>query len=188
MNTVKIELNDLLVLAKQAVLPDSTELPCPPCVGCSNPIGTDEIANGNGGRHEGCRPFCDSCAHEVVAELGQGVIFLIGEEQPYPNENAAQVLFRQGEHIGKLVRERDDAAEALEVTEGRNERLTQENTRLETRVQELLRDFQKLTREMPYAEEAQSNATLIAEVGTLKARVRELEQMIVDDRLKHLPL
>jgi predicted nucleic acid-binding Zn-ribbon protein len=44
---------------------------------------------------------------------------------------------------------------------------------LETRQQELLATIRNLSSSVPYAEEAGNAATLIAEVGTLKARVVE---------------
>lgn len=47
--------------------------------------------------------------------------------------------------------------------------------RAEARIQELLQAMTRLTREIPYPEEAASAATLIAEVGTLLSRLRETE-------------
>lgn len=44
------------------------------------------------------------------------------------------------------------------------------------RVDELLVTIRRLSQQMPYEEEKGSTATLIAEVGTLKARVAELER------------
>lgn len=41
---------------------------------------------------------------------------------------------------------------------------------------ELLMTIRQLSQQMPYEEEKGSTATLIAEVGTLKARVAELER------------
>lgn len=50
---------------------------------------------------------------------------------------------------------------------------------LETRQQELLASMVRLTRETPYPEEVSGRDALIAEVGTLRARVRELEWLSV---------
>lgn len=47
---------------------------------------------------------------------------------------------------------------------------------LEDRQQELLETIRKLSSEIPYPEESGNAAILIAEVGTLRARVAELER------------
>ncbi len=51
-----------------------------------------------------------------------------------------------------------------------------ERDRLQARVDELLVTVRNLSLTTPYPEEAGNAATLIAEVGTLKARVAELER------------
>lgn len=183
-------LDTLLVLAKQAATERAWTAEWPTCRRCGEAITTDETSYGNGGH--AAFPLCDQCAHEAAEELGKGVLFLIGEEQPYPNENAAQVLFRQGEELGRRAKEISSARalasiadEAIASAEREIDRMKaiesaelaaerDEGARLRERIQELLRDFQKLTREMPYAEEAKSTSTLIAEVGTLRARVQSL--------------
>jgi len=54
-------------------------------------------------------------------------------------------------------------------------RCEQERDALATRQQELLVTIRNLSSSVPYAEESTSAATLIAEVGTLKARLRNVE-------------
>lgn len=54
--------------------------------------------------------------------------------------------------------------------------MTAERDRLKTRISELLVTVKNLSLSTPYPEEAGNVATLIAEVGTLKARVAELER------------
>ena len=52
----------------------------------------------------------------------------------------------------------------------------------ETRIQQLLRDYVRLTNEQPFPEELRDwpaqRAALIAEVGTLRARLAELESRV----------
>lgn len=57
-----------------------------------------------------------------------------------------------------------------------------ERDRLKTRVAELLITVKNLSLTTPYPEESGNVATLIAEVGTLKARVAELERRTGGDR------
>ncbi len=49
-------------------------------------------------------------------------------------------------------------------------------TELEERQQELLLTIRNLSATTPYPEEAANAGVLLAEVGTLKARIRELEE------------
>jgi hypothetical protein len=55
---------------------------------------------------------------------------------------------------------------------------------LAIRIEELLQTIVKLTRETPYPEEVENAmrqvGVLTAEIGTLKARVRELEDAVSD--------
>lgn len=84
------KLDQLILIAKQAGPRRAWSEEWQTCVRCSE---------------DGAWPLCDGCAHYVAEQLAIGVLFLIGEEQPYPNENAAQVLSRQGEEIGKQSKE-----------------------------------------------------------------------------------
>jgi hypothetical protein len=68
------------------------------------------------------------------------------------------------EAIDQIARERDAA--------------TSEGERLMARQQELLRTIRNLSSQVPYEEESRTAATLIAEVGTLKARLRNAEAQL----------
>lgn len=76
--------------------------------------------------------------------------------------------------------DRGDGTWALRIEHGRA--TLDELERLQTRQDELLVTIRRLSAEVPYPEESANAAVLIAQVGTLKARVRELEQNQATDR------
>lgn len=77
----------------------------------------------------------------------------------------------------KRERAADEEIMALDVLDLADEveRLQAEVERLETRQRELLVTIRNLSASTPYPEEARNAATLIAEVGTLRSRLAEVE-------------
>ncbi len=68
----------------------------------------------------------------------------------------------------------DTGIESASDTAEEVKRLESENVRLAKRINELLVAIRRISAETPYPEEANSAATLIAEVGTLRSQLREL--------------
>lgn len=78
---------------------------------------------------------------------------------------------RLGDRLDGLMPDEDDLRSALTISR-------QRVAELEERQQELLLTIHKLSATTPYPEEAANAGILISEVGTLKARIRELEEEV----------